>query len=133
MMTRRSLFVKAAATGAALTLAGTTTALAGGAKKNGTFEGRSNHITSGSVKLVKDGERYIVELGDDFSLDGGPDPRVAFGKDGTYAPDSKLGALLNLTGKQSYAVPPTMDVSGYNEVYIWCEVAGVPLGVASLK
>ncbi len=133
MMTRRSLFVKAAATGAALTLASTGAALAGGAKKKGKFEGRSNHITSGSVKLVKDGERYIVELGDDFSLDGGPDPRVAFGKDGTYAPDSKLGALLYLTGMQSYAVPPTMDVSGYNEVYIWCEVAGVPLGVASLK
>ena len=102
-------------------------------RRKARFEGRSNHITSGSVKLVKDGERYIVELGDDFSLDGGPDPRVAFGKDGTYAPDTKLGALLNLTGKQSYAVPPTMDVSGYNEVYIWCEVAGVPLGVASLK
>ncbi len=133
MMTRRSLFVKAAATGAALSLVGTTAALAGGAKKKGTFEGRSNHVTTGSVKLVKDGERYIVELGDDFSLDNGPDPRVAFGKDGTYAPDSKLGALLHLIGKQSYAVPPTMDVSGYNEVYIWCEVAGVPLGVASLK
>ncbi|WP_425084052.1 DM13 domain-containing protein [Ruegeria profundi] len=133
MMTRRSLFVKAAATGAALTLAGTTAAVAGGAKKKGTFEGRSNHITTGSVKLVKDGDRYIVELGKDFSLDNGPDPRVAFGKDGTYAPDSKLGALLHLAGKQSYAVPPTMDVSGYNEVYIWCEVAGVPLGVASLK
>ncbi len=133
MMTRRSLFVKAAATGAALTLAGTTASVAGGAKKKGTFEGRSNHITTGSVKLVKDGDRYIVELGEDFSLDNGPDPRVAFGKDGTYAPDSKLGALLHLAGKQSYAVPPTMDVSGYNEVYIWCEVAGVPLGVASLK
>ncbi len=133
MMTRRSLFVKAAATGAALTLAGTTAAVAGGAKKKGSFEGRSNHITTGSVKLVKDGDRYIVELGGDFSLDNGPDPRVAFGKDGTYAPESKLGALLHLTGKQSYAVPPTMDVSGYNEVYIWCEVAGVPLGVASLK
>ena len=133
MMTRRSLFVKAAATGAALTLASTASAVAGGAKKKGTFEGRSNHITTGAVKLVKDGDRYIVELGEDFSLDNGPDPRVAFGKDGTYAPDSKLGALLHLAGKQSYAVPPTMDVSGYNEVYIWCEVAGVPLGVASLK
>ncbi len=133
MMTRRSLFVKAAAAGAVLTLTSANAAVAGGAKKKGTFEGRSKHITSGSVKLVKNGDRYIVELGDDFSLDGGPDPRVAFGKDGSYDPDSKLGALLNLTGKQSYAVPPTMDVSGYNEVYIWCEVAGVPLGVASLN
>ncbi|WP_254451502.1 hypothetical protein [Ruegeria sp. HKCCA5763] len=39
MMTRRSLFVKAAATGAALTLAGTTAAVAGGAKKKGSFGG----------------------------------------------------------------------------------------------
>ncbi|MDA7963783.1 DM13 domain-containing protein [Ruegeria sp.] len=131
MMTRRSLFLSAAATGAALTLASTSPVLAGGHK--GHFEGRSNHVNTGSVKLVKNGDRYIVELGEDFSLDGGPDPRVAFGKDGTYDPDSKLGALLHLTGKQSYAVPPTMDISGYNEVYIWCEVAGVPLGVAALK
>ncbi|WP_170760974.1 DM13 domain-containing protein [Ruegeria lacuscaerulensis] len=131
MMTRRSLFLNAAATGAALTLASTTFAVAGG--HEGQFEGRSNHVTSGTVKMVKDGDRYIVELGDDFSLDGGPDPRVALGKDGSYDPDTKLGALLHLTGKQSYAVPPTLDVSNYNEVYIWCEVAGVPLGVATLK
>ncbi|WP_298851410.1 DM13 domain-containing protein [uncultured Ruegeria sp.] len=131
MMTRRSLFLNAAAAGASLALVSANTALAGGHK--GHFEGRSNHVTTGSVKLVKNGDRYIVELGDDFSLDGGPDPRVAFGKDGTYDPDTKLGALLNLTGKQSYAVPPTLDTSKYNEVYIWCEVAGVPLGVASLK
>ncbi len=133
MMTRRSLFLNAAATGAALTLASTNGALAGGAKKKGQFEGRSKHVTTGSVKIVKDGERYVVELGDDFSLDGGPDPRVAFGKGGEYNPASKLGALLNLTGKQSYAVPPTMDISGYTEVFIWCEVAGVPLGVATLS
>ncbi|MEX0317650.1 MAG: DM13 domain-containing protein [Ruegeria sp.] len=130
-MTRRSLFVAAAATGAALTFAGTTAALAGGAK--GTFEGRSNHVTTGSVTVVKEGDRYIVELGDDFSLDGGPDPRVALGKDGTYDPDTKLGALLNLTGKQRYVVPATWDISAHNEVYIWCEVAGVPLGVAKIN
>lgn len=131
MMTRRNLFLTAAASGAALTLASTGAALAGGPK--GTFEGRSNHVTTGSVKVVKENGRYIVELGDDFSLDGGPDPRVAFGKDGKYDPNTKLGALLNLTGKQRYAVPPTLDISGHNEVYIWCEVAGVPLGVASIK
>ena len=131
MINRRSLFLAAAASGMALTLATTGAALAGGAK--GTFEGRSKHVTSGSVKVVKSGDRYIVELGDDFSLDGGPDPRVAFGKDGKYDPDSKLGALLHLTGKQQYAVPPTMDVSKYNEVYIWCDVAGVPLGVAAIN
>ena len=131
MMNRRSLFLAAAASGMALTVASTGAALAGGPK--GTFTGLSNHVTSGGVKVVKDGDRYIVELGKDFSLDGGPDPRVAFGKDGKYDPDTKLGALLHLTGKQQYAVPPTLDASKYNEVYIWCEVAGVPLGVAKLN
>ncbi|MDP5219477.1 DM13 domain-containing protein [Ruegeria sp. 2205SS24-7] len=131
MLTRRSLFITAAASGAAMTLATAGTAIAGAAK--GSFEGRSNHETSGSVRVFKEGDRYIVELGDDFSLDGGPDPRVAFGKDGTYDPDTKLGALLNLTGKQQYAVPKTWDASAYNEVYIWCEVAGVPLGVAKIN
>ncbi|MCL6283507.1 DM13 domain-containing protein [Ruegeria sp. 2012CJ41-6] len=131
MMTRRSLFATAAATGTLLTLATAGTAIAGGAK--GSFEGRSNHETSGSVRVFKDGDRYIVELGEDFSLDGGPDPRVAFGKGGSYDPDTKLGALLHLTGKQQYAVPATWDVSAYDEVYIWCEVAGVPLGVAKIN
>lgn len=103
------------------------------AKGAGTFEGRSNHVTSGSVKIIEEGGRTFVELGDDFSLDGGPDPRVGFGKDGTYSgQDGYLGALLSLNGKQRYALPSTMDAAAFNEVYIWCEVAGVPLGVASV-
>jgi len=100
---------------------------------SGTFEGRSNHVTSGSVKIIEEGGRTFVELGEDFSLDNGPDPRVAFGKDGEYDPKTLLGALLNMTGKQRYALPSTLAVSDFNEVYIWCEVAGVPLGVASLN
>ncbi|MCI5095668.1 MAG: DM13 domain-containing protein [Rhodobacteraceae bacterium] len=131
MMTRRSMIAATAAAGAAMTLSSASAAFAGGRK--GEFEGRSNHVTSGKVKVVREGDRYIVELGRDFSLDGGPDPRVALGKDGKYDPDTKLGALLNLKGKQRYAVPPTLDISGHNEVYIWCEVAGVPLGVAKIN
>ncbi|MEX0305070.1 MAG: DM13 domain-containing protein [Leisingera sp.] len=131
MLNRRSFFAAAAATTTAVTLTGATAAVAGGV--SGNFEGRSNHVTSGGVKIVEEGGRYIVELADDFSLDGGPDPRVALGKDGKYDPDTKLGALLNLTGKQRYAVPATWDISKHNEVYIWCEVAGVPLGVAKIK
>jgi len=103
-------------------------------KNSGTFEGRSNHVTSGSVKVIEEGGRTFVELGDDFMLDGGPDPRVGFGNDGTYADNAGyLGALLSLNGAQRYAVPSTMDASAFNEVYIWCDVASVPLGVASLN
>ena len=66
-------------------------------------------------------------------LDGGPDPRVAFGTDGTYVDGTLLGALLSLSGEQRYAVPPTMDASDFTDVVIWCEVAQVPLAVASLS
>lgn len=100
---------------------------------SGTFEGRSNHVTTGSVKIVEEGGRTFVELGADFQLDGGPDPRVAFGKGGEYEQGTILGALLSLNGKQVYAVPPTWDVAEFDTVVIWCEVAGVPLGVAALN
>lgn len=136
MMNRRTIFGKFAAL-SAVAIAGMS-ALPASAQEmvvtaSGTFEGRSNHATSGSVKVVEEGGRTFVELGDDFSLDGGPDPRVAFGKNGEYNPATILGALLSLTGKQRYALPSTMDSKNFNEIYIWCEVAGVPLGVASLN
>lgn len=135
MINRRAFFKTSATAGIALAASGVaTTAIAMDAMKaaSGTFEGLSNHITTGGVTIIKENDRYFVELADDFSLDGGPDPRVTFGKDGKYDPDGYLGALMSLTGKQRYAVPAPWDVSQWNEVYIWCEVAGVPLGVAKL-
>ena len=133
MINRRAFLGQAGVLGTAI-VAGSiaTTAQAEGmVKSSGQFEGRSNHVTSGSVTIVEENGRHFVELGEDFSLDGGPDPRVGFGKDGEYKPKAYLGALLSLNGKQRYAVPPTWTLADYNEVYIWCEVAGVPLGVAS--
>ncbi|MEL6482812.1 MAG: DM13 domain-containing protein, partial [Pseudomonadota bacterium] len=71
-------------------------------------------------------------LAGDFSLDGAPDPRVGLGKDGKYDEATDMGELRSITGLQAYAVPDGVDVSGYNEVYIWCRKFSVPLGVASL-
>lgn len=133
MMNRRTFIHSTAFAAAGAALMGVSPAVAGVKGRTGTFEGRSNHVTSGSVTLIEENGRRFVELGEDFSLDGGPDPRVAFGKDGTYDAESKLGALLSLTGKQRYAVPPIFDLTKYNEVFIWCDVASVPLGVAKLQ
>lgn len=100
----------------------------------GTFIGASDHITTGAVEVIKnaDGSHTIV-LGDDFSLDGAPDPRVGLGKDGFYNGNTDSGVLSNLTGAQSFVVPSGVDVSEFNEVYIWCEKFSVPLGVAKLN
>ncbi len=100
----------------------------------GEFTGKSDHITTGGVKVVKtaDGGAVII-LDSDFSLDGAPDPRVGLGKDGKYDAASNMGVLQFISGLQMYRLPPTVDVDDYNEVYIWCTKFSVPLGVASLK
>ena len=102
--------------------------------KSGTFEGASNHVTTGGVSVVTTpGGKTLVILDDDFSLDNGPDPRVGFGNDGTYDPETELGALQTLGGLQVYVVPATVDPAIFNQVFIWCKVAGVPLGIAAVN
>lgn len=116
-----------------LTALATFGALAG-TPTRATFTGASDHITTGGVTIVKNADgTATVTLDDDFSLDGAPDPRVAFGKDGAYVPAGDLGALKMLNGKQVYTVPASVNVDDYNEIYIWCLKFSVPLGVAKLK
>lgn len=100
----------------------------------GNFSGTGGHITTGSVHIVKtaDGGAVVI-LDSDFSFDGAPDPRVGFGRDGSYDEASDLGALQNLAGVQVYLVPASLNVDEFNEVYIWCLKFGVPLGIANLK
>lgn len=100
---------------------------------SGTFTGASNHITTGLVEIVKSGDGYKVILGEDFSLDGAPDPKLGFGTDGDYDDSTTFAILENLTGKQTYDLPSSIDPSAHNEFYIWCERFSVPLGVASLS
>lgn len=123
-----------AAAYAAFLLFALNSAVAGQLSPNGTFKGASRHVTTGGVSIVKtaDGGAKVV-LGQDFSLDGAPDPRVGLGANGKYDDASDLGKLTKLKGTQTYAVPAGIDVSKYNEVYIWCRKYSVPLGVATLK
>jgi len=99
----------------------------------GQFTGASDHVTSGGVSVVSTDNGIVVILGDDFAFDGAPDPHVAFGTDGTFDAASGLGVLISNDGGQTYEVPASLDISGYNEVYIWCVQYSVPLGVASLQ
>lgn len=100
---------------------------------SGEFVGKSDHITTGAVTVEKIANGYLVKLGGDFSLDGAPDPSVGFGKDGTYDADADVGNLASKVGEQTYLIPASVDISKYNEVYIWCGEFSVPLGVATLN
>ncbi len=100
----------------------------------GSFTGASDHITTGGVSIVKTANGgAVVILDTNFSLDGAPDPRVGFGKDGKYIDTSDLGALTSKEGLQVYIVPASVNVDDFNEVYIWCRKFGVPLGIASIN
>ncbi|MEP1199829.1 DM13 domain-containing protein [Tateyamaria sp.] len=105
-----------------------------GAVASGTFTGASDHITTGGVEVIKnDDGSHTVVLGADFSLDGAPDPRVGFGKDGKYDKATGMGLLKSLNGKQSFTVPAGVNPADYNQVYIWCLKFNVPLGVAAIN
>lgn len=105
-----------------------------GTVASGSFVGASDHITTGGVDVIKnDDGSHTVILGADFSLDGAPDPRVGFGKDGAYDASTGMGLLTSLTGEQSFTVPAGVDPADFNEIYIWCLKFNVPLGVAALN
>ena len=122
MKTRRSFLATLTAVSLAPALARAMTA------RTGVFTGRSRHDTEGGVEVTDS----TITFQNDFSLDGAPDPVVGLGKSGEYDPATFMGELKSDKGAQSYAIPANVDVSGYNEVYVWCRAADVPLGIASL-
>ena len=112
---------------AALAASAALPAFAGGHGRLGTFVGASNHVTTGTAEIAGN----TVNLLDDFTFDGAPDPKVALGKDG-YDPETLMGPLKSNTGASSYEIPAGINPDDYNEVWIWCERFNVPLGVAKI-
>lgn len=98
----------------------------------GTFKGAEGHESSGAVEILKKDGQTIVRFASDFSLDGAPDPKIGFGKNG-YVDGTIISKLEKLNGAQDYVVPASLDVSKFTEVWLWCEKFGVPLGVAKLN
>lgn len=123
MQSRRTFLIGATSMAATLPLAGLAQS-----PRSGTFTGATDHVASGGVQLTADS----VILLDDFKLDGGPDPKVALGRDG-YDPATLMGELDSFSGRQVYALPTGVDAADYNEVYIWCERFSVPLAVAQVN
>lgn len=100
--------------------------------KSGSFRNAGGHKTSGSVRLVKDGNTYKVVLGANFRHDGSPAPRVAFGN-GKYVRGTIIGRLRKNRGSQTYTVPKRLNVTKFTQVWIWCVKFNSPLGVASIR
>ena len=99
---------------------------------SGSFEGRSEHITTGGVTVQKAEDGYYVVLAEDFSLDGAPDPKLGFGNP-DYVIETQFSELRSKDGFQTYKLPDGFDPMEYSSIFVWCEQFSVPLGVASLN
>lgn len=99
---------------------------------SGTFEGRSKHVTTGGVSIVKTVSGYVAILESDFDLDGAPAPTLGFGKDG-FDDKTEFTKLESEKGLQVYAIPASINPADYNEFYVWCADFSVALGVAQLN
>lgn len=94
------------------------------------FVGENDHTVSGQVQIVQKGEVYYLVLGQDFSFDGAPDPRLGFSKNDQFVGTSLFSGLNQDSGQQVYRLPATLDVSNFDEITIWCEQFSVPLAEA---
>lgn len=100
----------------------------------GSFTGFDRlHNGSGTAKLIKTDEGYVVRFEEDFSVTNGPDLYVGFGRDGDYAEGSEIAALKGNKGSQNYSLPDGFDPNTYNEVWIWCKQFSVPFAKARLE
>ncbi len=100
----------------------------------GTFIDRA-HATSGTAKVITDGDRTFLRL-EDFETDNGPDLNVYLstaGPEGTPDDFIDLGDLKGNIGDQNYELTDDIDLDRYQTVFIWCVRFGVTFGAAPLS
>jgi hypothetical protein len=106
---------------------------AGSEIASGTFEGRSKHVTTGTVTIKREAGKIYAVLGSDFSLDGAPAPSLGFANGETFDVATEFANLASKTGAQTYEIPAHIDPGKYDHFVIWCSKFAVPLGTAALK
>jgi hypothetical protein len=97
------------------------------------------HATHGTARVLRlPGGRVVVRF-EGFATSNGPALVVwlsgnpATGPAGAFADRYvDLGPLKGNVGDQNYAVPATVDVTGYRSVVVWCARFHVPFGAADL-
>ena len=107
----------------------TPAAFAGGHGRLFSWTGINNHTVTGTAEIVG----TTINLLEDFRFDGAPDPRIALGNDGVYAPETLTQLLTNFSGASSFELPAGINPDDYNEVWVWCEKYSVGLAIAAAK
>ena len=110
----------------------------------GTWQRESRWTTfEGSWKIVKNGDRYLVEMGEDFEAKKAPDLKIFLskaplgdikGSNATKKGDPVFVAkLTSYKGKASYEVPSYINVKEYTTIIVHCEEYAKLWGGSALK
>lgn len=100
----------------------------------GTFAGfDALHQASGTARIVRAGGNTYLRFEEDFTVTNGPDLFVHLGQNGKYAPEVNLGRLKGNIGSQNYEIPAAVDLTQYDEAWVWCRAFAVPFGRVVLK
>jgi hypothetical protein len=102
------------------------------AQSFGPFEGENGHVTTGTATIVQEGGAFFIQLSEDFTFDGAPDPKLALGN-GRVDPATAMADLAANTGAQRYALPAGVNPADYTTLHVWCEEFTVSLGIAPLN
>lgn len=97
-----------------------------------TIQGANGHTASGTARILRTGDSYVLELGSDFRIDSGNnDVYLAQSRSTVGAGDLNLGNMKAISGQQTYPMPH--DGAGYTYVVLWCRPFQITIGVGELR
>ncbi len=101
---------------------------------HGMIGGAEGHKASGAFEITTANGKSQVKLGDDFSVEKGPDVYVLLSRSekGGQSGSVNLGKLKKFSGAQTFDVPAGTELSGFSHLVLWCKKYDVNMATASL-
>jgi len=114
--------------------------------RSGTFVS-GEHPTKGTVKIVKQGNKRLIQLDQGFStFSMGPDLVVILHRANNVIGSTKppayalksgdyvvIAPLQKFQGAQTYTIPESINLADYQSVGIWCRKFNATFGAAALN
>lgn len=98
--------------------------------KSGAIKGQSVKWTTGSVRILKSGDKHQLTLGSNFKTKKGPALYVYLGNE---KPEKRIGRLKSINGAQTYDLSNRIDISKYSRVFIYCVPFRAVFGVGKIN
>lgn len=99
--------------------------------RTASIRGYNGHACGGSASILRENGQYILELSNDFRVNGGVNEVILSTSDDPSRNDLRLGDLVARNGKSRYTMPD--DGSRYRNVLIWCRPYTITICYGELR